>query len=86
MSCRGAHLDTLRERDRARELAEAALADSPAVLVLVLLELGLARDGERVLVHVDVDVLLRQTRKLEGRSDKVLLLVLVDVNSECRCQ
>lgn len=75
-----AYLDALGDGERAREAAEAALAHDVAMLVAVRLELGLAGDGEEVVVHVDGHVLLVDAGQLEGRGDEVLVLVLVDVN------
>ena len=75
-----AYLDALGDGERAREAAKAALAHDIAVLVTVGLVLGLAGDGEQVVVHVDGHVLLVDAGQLEGRGDEVLVFVLVDVN------
>ena len=42
---------------------------------------GLARDGEDVVVQVDVDLVFGKTWQLKLSRYEVLLLVLVDVNS-----
>ena len=78
------YLDALGYRDRTGEATEAPLTQNITILVTVGLELGLSGDGQDVVLHVDVDVLLRQARKLEGRGYEVLLLVLVDVNPKCQ--
>ena len=74
------YLDTLGDRNRAREAAKPTLPKKISILVGVRLELRLAGDGQDVVMDVDRDVLLVQARELERRGHEVLLLVLVDVN------
>ena len=47
---------------------------------------GLARDGEDVVVQVDVDLVFGKTWQLKLSRYEVLLLVLVNVNSGCQRQ
>ena len=73
------YLDTLRKRQRPRELAIPALADGIALLVALAGDGGLARDGQDIVLDVDLDVLLRQPGQLERGRHKVLVLVLMEV-------
>ena len=75
-----AYLHALGDGERAREAAKAALANDVAILVAVRLELGLAGDGEQVVVYVDGHVLLVDAGQLEGRGHEVLVFVLVNVD------
>ena len=77
------HLNALGDRERAGELAEAALADGVATLVAVALHRALARDGEHVVAQVDVDVLLGEPGELELRGHHVPVLVLMQVHPTC---
>ena len=74
------HLNALGDRERAGELAEAALADGVATLVAVALHRALARDGEHVVTQVDVDVLLGEPGELELRGHHVPVLILMQVH------
>ena len=76
-----AYLDTLGNGNGTRELAIPALRDDVAVLSAFLRLLRLSRHGEDVVVHVDVDVLFLQSGKLEGGGHKVLLCVLMQVDT-----
>ena len=75
-----AHLNPLRQRERPGELAVAPLTDGIAVLGALRVDLVLARDGEPIVVHVDLHVLLLEAGQLERRGDSVLSFVLVHVN------
>ena len=74
------YLDALRKRDGTRELAVAALANGPAILVAAFVELGFTGDGEHVVVDINVDVLLLQPWELEGGRHGVGLGVLMNVH------
>ena len=74
------HLDTLRDGERAGELAEAALADGVAALVAVALHGALAGHGEHVVLEIDVDVLLGESGELELRRHHVPVPVLMQVH------
>jgi hypothetical protein len=73
-------LHALRELERARKAAEAALAYGIAVLLTISLHLALARDGEPTVMDVDVHVFLAKTRQLEASRHPIGLGVLVQVH------
>lgn len=75
-----AYLDTLRQGDGPRELAVAALANGIAVLIVLGGDLRLTRNGEHVVVHVNVNVLLLQAGKLKGGKYDIVLGVLVHIH------
>ena len=75
-----AHLDSLRERQRTGELAEAALPNRVALVVPVARDGRLARDAEDVVLDVDLDVLLGEAWEFERGCDEVLLGVLMEVH------
>ncbi len=74
------YLDTLRQRHAPRELAIPSLPHSVPILVSVRRHLRLPRNGEHVVVHVDVDVFFGEARELEGGCDGVGLGVFVYVD------
>ena len=75
------YLDNLRDRECARETAEATLAREISIPVAFCLRLGLVRNGEKVIENVDRDVVLDHTGEFERRAYDVILLVLADVDS-----
>lgn len=75
------YLDSLGEWQRPRELAESSLADRVALVVALAGDGRLARDGQDVVPHVDLDVLLGQAGEFERGRYEVLLLVLMQVQS-----
>ena len=75
------HLNALREGDRARELAEAALPNGVPFLFALIRDSGLARDAQDVVLDIQLDILLREAGEFERGRHKVLLLVLVQIQS-----
>src|SRR3954471_15870727 len=70
----GAHrlgVDPLRQRQRAREGAERALHAVEALVALLVLGLALAGDGQRAVLELDLDVLLRHAGEV-GAQDEVV--------------
>ena len=74
------YLDTLRKRQRPRELAEATLAQRVTFLVAVIRYGRLARDVQDTVPYVDLDVLLRHPRQLERCCHEILVLILMQVH------
>src|SRR4051812_49486926 len=64
-------VDPLRQRQRAREGAERALHAVEALLALLVLGLALAGDGQRAVLELDLDVLLRHAGEV-GAQDEVV--------------
>src|SRR4051794_21297729 len=69
---------SVRERQRAAEATERALYPVPALLALLVLRLPLARDGERSVLNLDVDVTLAETGQVRLQDEVVLGLDEVD--------
>ena len=81
LAAQATYLDTLRKRKRPRELAESALAHGVALLVALARYRGLARDAQDVVLDIQLDILLREAGEFERGRHKVLLLVLVQIQS-----
>src|SRR3954464_11403075 len=64
-------VDPLRQRQRAREAAEGALHAVEALVAVLVLGLALARDGERAVLELDVDVVLAHAGEI-GAEDEVV--------------
>lgn len=75
-----AHLGTLGECQRAREIAPGPLADGVSALITFLAGAGLARDREEVLVDLYVNLLGLDAGQVPRRGDRVCLVVLVYVD------
>ena len=82
--CKGTYLDTLRQLESPRELPETAFSDRVSTLVVFVRLLCLHRNGELVVLDVDLDIFFRDSGEFEGGCYKVLLSVLVEVHSEVR--
>src|SRR4051812_44899859 len=70
--CDPVGVDAVRQRQRAAELAEGALHPVEALLLLLVLGLPLAGDGQDVVLELDRDVLLREAGQV-GAQDEVLV-------------
>ena len=79
---KGTYLDTLRQLESPRELPETAFSDRVSTLIVVVRLLCLRRNGELVVLDVDLDIIFRDSGEFEGDCYKVLLSVLVEVHSE----
>ena len=73
------YIYVLRKRQGSRELATVTLAEDIAVPGAFGIGLALARDGQHIIVHVDLHVLFLEAGKLECGGDGVHLFVLVDI-------
>ena len=51
------------------------------MLIVLFRHLVLARDTEAIIVYINVDIILLQTRKLEGSGDQILVRVLVEIHA-----
>ena len=80
--CKGTYLDTLRKLESSRELSKTAFSDGVSTLVVLSRLLCLRRNGELVVLDLDLDIFFRDSGEFEGGCYKVLLSVLVEIHSE----
>jgi len=73
-------LSTRRQRESPGELTIPPLAHGVSVFLVLRRGLRLARNGQAIVVNIDLNVLLPETRELEGRCDLVIFGRLVDVH------
>lgn len=75
------NLYALRKLDRPGKLAALPLPECKPALIEVLGHFHLTRDGKAAVVHLDVDLVRRQTREFEQGRDAVIFRVLVEIHS-----
>ncbi len=78
-------VDGVRHRECTVEAAVAPLDTMEILFLLLLLELALAPNGERIVLDADVQIFLLHSRNFELQDDLVLVLVDIDCGNEgCR--
>jgi len=76
-----AYFDALGQLQCARKFTKSSLTDSPSVLVIIFRHLAFARNTKTIIVHIDVNVFLLQTRKLKRSSDQIFSRVLMEIHA-----
>jgi len=74
------HLDITWKLERPTVLSIRPLSNSVSLFVLLRRLLGLRRYSQTTVLHLDVDILLGDTREFERSGDQVLLGVFVEVH------
>ena len=76
-----AYFDTLGQLQCARKFTKSSFADRPSMLVVILRHFAFTRHTEAIIMHIDVNVFLLQTRKLKRSSDQILRRVLMEIHA-----